>query len=422
MVEDLLSLFVAVAICYLIGMAATKIKLPAILGFLVGGMLTGPYALGIVSDSLLQAGWYDGLESLLECVVGLMIGGELVWTKLKKSGKTLVVTTLTQSLGTFLLVTAVFAIVFYFSGIELYLAVIFGSIALATAPAPALSIVKEFGTKGPVTDTLVPMAALDDVVGVVVFFTTISVVAGKVSNGGLPAYAIVAAILLPIAIGAIIGIAAGFVLRRKLQKPITLIVALTGIIATCIVGFVCNKYLMSAPILNFMMMGMAYFAAIANIVSKERLQEIICIFQPLLNLAIVVVIFNLGAGLDWHAIAGAGLYTFIYIVVRAAGKYCGAALGAKITKAPPTVQKYLGLTLLPHSGVSLVFTGIAVSVLSAVDVRSTQVLQGAIAAAAIINEIIAVVVSKKAFEWAGEISGERKNVDYRKLIDRANLS
>ena len=82
-----------------------------------------------------------------------MIGTELVWNKLKKSGRSIIITTLTQSLGTFLVVSLVFCIVFYISNVPLYLAFLFGGIALATAPAPALSIVREFKTKGPVTDT-----------------------------------------------------------------------------------------------------------------------------------------------------------------------------------------------------------------------------------------------------------------------------
>jgi Kef-type K+ transport system membrane component KefB len=115
----------------------------------------------------------------------------------------------------------------------------------------------------------------------------------------------------------------------------------------------------------------------------------------------VVVILNLGAPLDYHAVLGAGLFTAIYIFSRAFGKYFGARLGAKATGMPQTVQKYLGLTLLPHSGVSLVFTGIAVSTLSSAAPDCARIIRGTIAAAAVINEIIAVIVAKKGFEWAG---------------------
>lgn len=93
-----------------------------------------------------------------------------------------------------------------------------------------------------------------------------------------------------------------------------------------------------------------------------------------------------------------------YIISRATCKIGGAFLGGKITRAEKTVTKYLGLTLLPHSGVSLVFTGIAVNTLSAIDASLAAVLSGTIVAAAIINEIIAVILAKVAFKRAGEIS------------------
>ena len=127
-------------------------------------------------------------------------------------------------------------------------------------------------------------------------------------------------------------------------------------------------------------------------------------FRPVLGFALIVVILNLGARLDYHLILGGGLFTVVYIVSRALGKYCGAFFGAAITRSPKPGRNYLGLTLLPHSGVSLVFTGIAVSVLSGPAPESAKIIQGTIAAAAVINEIIAVIAAKKGFELAGEIS------------------
>ena len=203
-------------------------------------------------------------------------------------------------------------------------------------------------------------------------------------------------------IGVITGIPAGLLLKKERNKAITLSVLLGMILVTVGLGFVCNTYLMPSPVLNFMLMGMAFSAAFSNIVSEERLEQIMSNFNPILGVSMIIVILNLGAPLDYHAILGAGLFTIIYIVSRAFGKYFGARLGAKATKMPKTVQKYLGFTLLPHSGVSLVFTGIAVSTLSTSAPECAKIIQGTIAAAAIINEIIAVIVAKKAFEWAGE--------------------
>lgn len=131
---------------------------------------------------------------------------------------------------------------------------------------------------------MIPMAALDDMVGVAVFFTTIAVVARHISGNGMPLYMIPVMILL--------------------------------------------------PLLNFMLMGMAFSTTFSNMVTEERLQRIIADFNPLLGVSMIVVILNLGAPLDYHAILGAGVYTVVYIIVRAAGKYFGARIGAKITGMP----------------------------------------------------------------------------------------
>ncbi|MCI6987675.1 MAG: hypothetical protein MR906_06720, partial [Clostridium sp.] len=127
------------------------------------------------------------------------------------------------------------------------------------------------------------------------------------------------------------------------------------------------------------------------------------LYDPILNLALVIVIVNLGMPMDYRLIAGAGIFTAIYIISRAVGKIGGAYLGGKLTKAQPTVTKYLGFTLLPHSGVSLVFTGIAVTTLNSIEPSLAAIVSGTIVAAAIINEIIAVIIAKFAFKWTGEI-------------------
>ncbi|ABS32456.1 cation:proton antiporter [Clostridium botulinum] len=402
MVLLILGLLLAVAVALFMGKLISKVKLPAILGWLIAGMILGPHAVGLVNETTLNAEWYKTIVNILECAVGLLIGTELVWNKIKKSGKQLIITTLTQSLGTFFVVSVVFAIVFYFTGIPLYLALIFGGIALATAPAPALSVVREFKTDGPVTRTLIPMAALDDMVGVVVFFSTISIISAKISEQKLPIYMILLIVLLPIIIGIGTGLLAGFLLKKENTPQKTIVLLITIILISSGVGFIFDKIILPEPVLNFMLIGMAFSATFANMISKNRLEEIMSAFNPILDISMIVVILNLGTPLDYHLILGAGLFTAIYIISRAVGKYSGAFFGAAITRSPQVVKKYLGLTLLPHSGVSLVFTGIAVSVLKGPAPECAKIIQGTIAAAAVINEVIAVIVAKKAFEWAGE--------------------
>ena len=199
------------------------------------------------------------------------------------------------------------------------------------------------------------------------------------------------------------GLPAGVVLKKERSGAATLGLLALTILAASGVGFFFNNAVMPRPVLNFTLIGMAFSATFANMVSEVRLEQIMSSFNPILGVSMVIVIINLGAPLDYHLVFGAGLFTAVYILARAAGKYFGAYFGAKLTKSPDAVKRFLGLTLLPHSGVSLVFTGIAVSVLSGPDPDSAKIIQGTIAAAAVINEIIAAIVAKKGFEWAGEL-------------------
>ena len=393
---------VILAIAFVAGILMKKIKMPSILGWLIAGMIFGPHAVGLMPQEILDAGWYRTIIMWMQCAFGVMLGTELIWKKLKSYGKALVITTLTQSLGTFAVVSLAFGVIFAFLDIPVYLAFVFGGIALATAPAPALSIVNEFHAKGPVTDTLLPMTVLDDVVGIIVFFTVNSLVARQVSGGAVPFYMIPVMIFLPVIIGALVGFPTGLLLKKQNKKAATLAVLLSGITATMLIGWAVNTFLLSGITLNYMLMGVSFAAVFSNMVTPERLEKISEYFSPILNLSLLAAIVDLGAPLNYHLILGAGVYTFVYILARAFGKYFGAGFGAKITHMPDTVRKYLGLTLLPHSGVSLVFTGIICATLSSVP-RLAQIVQGTIAAAAVINEFIAVIAAKKGFELAGEI-------------------
>ena len=384
------------------GKLITKIKMPSILGWLIVGMLFGPHALRLLPQDVLTAGWYQTIVMWMQCGFGVMLGTELIWKKLKHSGKALIVTTLTQSLGTFAVVSLAFGIVFALANVPVFLAIVFGGIALATAPAPAVSVVNEFHAEGPVTDTLLPMTILDDVVGIAVFFTVNSLIARAVSGGAVPMYMIPVMIFLPVLIGAAVGLPTGLLLKKAKGKAQNLTILLGGITVTVIIGWLLNTYLLSGIALNYTLMGVAFSAVFSNMVTPEQVEKINSDFLPILGISLLTVIVDLGAPLDYHLILGAGLYTFIYIAARAFGKYFGARASAKLTHMPDTVCKYLGLTLLPHSGVSLVFTGIICSTLDSAP-ELVQIVQGTIAAAAVINEFIALVAAKKGFELAGEI-------------------
>ena len=403
MVIGLLRIIAIVCVAAACGKMLSKVKLPSILGWLIAGIVFGPYLAGVVTLDITNALWYKAAIKLFECFAGVMIGREILFKKIASSGKQIIGITFVQSIGTFLVVSAAFLVVFLIADIPVYPAFVFGGIALATAPAPALSIVNEYHTSGPVTKTLIPLAAIDDIIGVIVFFTVISIVSGTSGAAAASPLAIAGMVLFPFAIGIFTGVCAAFLLKRSKNNTMRLALLVAFLCVSVVCGLLIDKYLFYAFRLNYLLIGLAFSATVANIVPEKELTETLKLYSPLLNLSLVIVIVNLGMPLDYRLIAGAGLFTAIYILSRAAGKIGGAFLGGKLTKAEPAVTKYLGFTLLPHSGVSLVFTGIAVTTLTSVDSSLAAIVSGTIVAAAIINEIIAVIVAKFAFKLAGEI-------------------
>lgn len=403
MVLNLLRLLTVVALGFLFGKLASKLRMPAVLGFLIAGMALGPNAANLLTQEILDAPCYEHLISVLECGMGLMLGTEMVWKRMRSYGKQVLVITLTESIGTFLVVSAAFCTIFYATGVPVFLGLIFGGIALATAPAPALSIVTEYHTDGPVTRTLIPLAVLDDVAAIAVFLGVMSVVLGQTAGGSIPSYLVLLVVVFPVLIGLVVGIPVSALLRRSKSKQKNAAVALLGVLAAAALTMVVNAYVMPFPILNFMLSGMVYSAVFANRVEEEQLDEMMSLCTPIISGCFTLIILNLGAPLDYHLILDAGLFTAVYILARAVGKIGGAAIGARISGAPDTVRKYLGFTLMPHSGVSLVLTGIAISSLTGSFAQYGDIVRGTIAAAAVINEVIAVFLARTGFQLAGEL-------------------
>ena len=403
MIESFFRLAVVIALAFGAGKLASRLRMPAVLGFLIAGMALGPNAIGLLNQEMLDAPVYNTLISFLECGMGLMLGSEMVWRKMRSYGKQIVVITLAQSLMTFLVVSLSFSVIFYFVDIPVFLGFIFGGIALATAPAPALSIVTEYKTDGPVTRTLIPLAVIDDVIAICVFLSVMGGVLHKTAGGSVPGYLFVLIVLLPILLGLLVGFPTAFLLKKIRSAKARACVVFGGVLVTAILTLLVNTYLMPFPVLNYMMSGMVYSAVFANLLNEEQLDETMKYCNPVVGACFTLIIINLGAPLDYHLILGAGVFTAVYIISRAVGKMGGAALGAQISHAAPTVKKYLGMTILPHSGVSLVLTGIAISVLTGSYSQYGDIVRGTIAAAAVINEIIAVFVARQGFKLAGEM-------------------
>ena len=396
----LLALFTVLAL--IMGKLVSKIQLPSILGWLITGMIIGPHALNFMNSSIMDAEWFHILSNIGEVLVGMLIGAELIVEELKKSGKQIVTICIFEGMTAFILVAVAF---FIFADIPFSIALVIGAIALATAPAPSLSIVKEYNAKGPVSKTLIPLAALDDVLALLVFFIVIGLVSGTMTGESVNIISILMMIILPLAIGAVTGIIASKILNKKSSKAETILKVALFVILTVIIGRYVNENILS---INLLLSGISFSAIIVNTVEKERIHEIMEAINPIIGIALVIMVIDLGAPLDYNLIFGAGIFTAIYIIARAIGKILGTYVGGKLSKAEDNVCKYLGLSLLPHSGVSLIFTGIAVETLMPFTPEYATMIQGTIAAAAVINEIIAVFLAKQAFKMAGEIEAQKE--------------
>lgn len=403
MIQGIILLVLFVILATIIGKILSKIHLPSILGWLLTGMIIGPHALNWMTQGLLDSTWFHILSNIAEVAAGMLIGTELILREIKKSGKQIVTITMFEGIITFIVVSIAF---FLIADIPVSIALVFGGIALATAPAPSLSIVREYKANGPVAKTLIPLAALDDVLAVIIFFLVIGGVSSVYSGGRIEILPILMMVILPLAVGGILGFISSKVLKKSCNNKMTIMKTMLLIIITAMIGRYVSENILS---INLLLVGIAFSAVIANMVSEERLKEIMNSMNPIIGVALMLMIIALGAPLDYHLILGAGMLTVVYIVARAIGKIFGAYFGGRISKAEESVSKYLGLALLPHSGVSLLFTGIAVNSLLPVAPEYATMIQGTIAAAAVINEIIAVFLAKQAFKMAGEI-GEKERL------------
>lgn len=401
------------SIAFITGKLISRINMPAILAWLMTGMLFGPHLLGIVSFNLMEGSTYRIILIISECIVGVLFGSFLCGSPKSTDakgdgfGKTAIIITLCESLGTYLFVSIVFLILFQYMEIPIYLAFIFGGIALATAPAPSLAIVQQYNTKGPLSRTLVSVAILDDGVALLLFSTSmmiISSILGIELSAKAPGIPMLLGNILPYGAAVLLGN-----ITAKIIKKIKAIRWATAVLLLCIAGFLGSTTILNILFLQTLSSSYLFISFVGTLSlihagDREQVSGIFKKLNPLLSAGMIVMILNLGMPLDFRLITSAGVFTVVYITARAAGKIASAAFGAYVCRSPLEVRKYLGLTLLPHSGVSLIFTGIAVAMLNPISQESVELLQGTIAAAAIVNEIIAVVLARSAFQWAGEIT------------------
>ena len=327
---------------YFMGRFAEKVRLPAITGFILAGLLLGPSCIGLVHEDL-----DESLASITEialALIALVIGSEFSLKKLRTIGRPVVIITLFQLFGAFILVTTGLVI----AGMRLEFAAILGAIASATAPAATVAIIRELKARGPFVDHLYGVVALDDA-GCVLLFAAVTAIAGNSLGSAAGLVHSVFHAVIEIFSSLVLGASAGWLLHlltRKRRRTNEILIILLGVIL--ILSAVCNSFHLSA-----LLASMAAGAVMANLSRKTyRIINTLESISPPLYAAFFAIAgteLSLSVMTSSHILLMGG----IFVLARAAGKIAGVHIGASAAHSDPLIKKYLGYGMLPQAGVAI---------------------------------------------------------------------
>ena len=407
----LLSLSLAVLLGLFMSRLAKLCKLPAVTAYLITGILIGPFCLGhlgiegIGFQSLAQVEGLDLFSNVALGFIAFAIGNEFRLSSLQQTGKQAVIIGIVQALAATVLVDAVLiGACFVFSDkITLPAAITLGAIAAATAPAATLMVVRQYKAKGPLTDLLLPIVALDDAVGLVVFAVSFGI-AKALASGTVDLVSILVNPLIEIAGSLLLGALMGYLLTfterffKSRSKRLSLSIAfviltvalsmLTVRIGAVEIGF--------SALLTCMMLG-TVFCNLCDF-SEELMDRCDRWTGPLFVLFFVIS----GAELDLSVLTDGTvvLIGILYILARSLGKYVGAYGSAKAMGCSKTIQKYLGMTLLPQAGVALGMTLTAQELGGA----EAQLIRNIVLFSVLIYELIGPMLTKMSLIKAGDVT------------------
>lgn len=388
------------------GLALTRVmkifNLPNVTGYLIAGLLIGPNLWGLITPNgfggLITEEGLKSLNIITTVALGFIafsIGGEFKLATIKKLGVKVIVITLVQAFTTVAFV--MLAMMFVRGDCELYVsrALLLGAIAAATAPAATLMVVRQYKAKGPVTETLLPVVAFDDAVGLIIFSVCFSLAEVFAVGGGLTVEKVALEPLREIGLSLGIGAALGALLALMCRFFKSRDSRLMLMVCAVILGAGLSQILDLSSLLVCMMIG-AVFANMRGD-SIHILSHVEKWTPPLFMLFFVIS----GADLKLSILPKVGAAGVIYVLVRAIGKYSGAFAGAAMVRSERTVRDYLGLTLLPQAGVAI---GMAQMVAASEDlsVVADQVVT-VVLFATLVYELIGPVITKAALTAAGEI-------------------
>lgn len=436
-------ILLSISVCVFAGLLMSRIckllKLPAVTGYLVAGVLVGCFCLGRIT---LPGGYYLGFHAIdfsdVEALgiisdialgfIAFSIGSEFKLSSLKKTGKQATIVAFAQALAAAVLVCAVLIgmhfVLIAVTGkdyLPLPAAIILGAIATATAPAATLMVVRQYKAKGPLTDILLPIVALDDAIGLMVFAVCMGI-AKALNGGGVSVTSVVVEPLIEIVLSLVIGALLGFLLS-KLEKIFhsnsnRLSLVITFVFITVALTTLQNLHIGQihiglSSLLTCMMCG-TIFCNVCEC-SDEMMQRADSWTKPLLILFFVLS----GAELDMgvFSVPAFVIIGIVYIVARSAGKYLGARISAKCTGCDDNIVKYLGITLLPQAGVALGMVS-TVSGDAALGADIAGTVRFVVLFAVLVYELLGPVFTKWALTKAGDItekpadsSKRRKNVN-----------
>lgn len=409
------SIFLSLSIALLAGLLLSRlakiVKLPAVTAYLISGVLIGPFVLGAlgipgIGITSKQIEGFGLISDLALGFIAFSMGNEFRLSQLKKIGKQATVIGVLQALITTVVVDiALIALHFAMPNtLSIPAAIVLASVATATAPAATLMVVKQYKAKGPVTNVLLPVVALDDAVGLVVFAISFGI-ARSMGTAGVSPLAIILEPLIEIVLSLLLGFVMGllFTLCEKYfhSRSKRMAVSVTFVMMTVAISSlkfeVGGIHIAFSSLLACMMLG-TVFCNICE-VSEELMDRADRWTTPVLILFFVIS----GAELDLSVFAQWTVVVvgIVYIFARSLGKYYGANISARMTKSDPNIIKYLGITLLPQAGVAL---GMAIK---AIELGPDgAIVRNITLFAVLIYEIVGPFLTKIALTKAGDIKEE----------------
>ena len=420
-----------IAIALLVGLLSSRLmkllRLPNVTGYLIAGIVFGPYVLG-----KFIGGWtIDNPETSINAIkwiseialgfIAFTIGCSFKMTSLKAVGKRVVIITVFEALGGAVLTIGGLFIAYIFLKDTLPIPVILtlGAIACATAPAATLMVIRQYNARGPLVDTLIPVVAFDDAVALIAFSILFSVSKSMASASQLSIMGVLVVplieIVVSIAMGAVLGLLVAFGCKffksraNRMIMVITAVLVVVGmsLMATTLKWKMFGEDFTFSSLLGCMMIGAMFINFRSD---AQRTVERIDQFTPPLYMLFFVIS---GASLDITIFASKNALTvvivaLVYIIFRCLGKWTGAFTSAKITKSEPTVQKYLGFTLFPQAGVAIGLASTASQTLGDLGLANeASLILAVILTATIVYELFGPIITKVSLAKAGEISPQQ---------------